>query len=239
MEFKRIQSKKVYELVAEQIENMIKTNQINPGDQLDSVEQLAKNFNVSRSTIREALSALKAMGYIDVKQGEGTFVKERDDPFSMITLPQQLDRASLLEFLEVRKIMESNAAAIAASKRTESDLKKMQDSLHTMENSLREERAKGGRVDIEADVHFHRVIAEATHNSVLIQMMNQMSEALYHMIHNSRQQWLSDSSTIKRLYHEHCSIYKAIEDQNATLAQQLMLAHLVKVEQGLQLFGRS
>lgn len=93
MEYKRIQTKKIYEMVADQIQDMINEAILKPGDQLDSVEQLAKKFNVSRSTIREALSALRATGFIEVRQGEGTFVKKKDIQLNTpITLPQNLDK---------------------------------------------------------------------------------------------------------------------------------------------------
>jgi GntR family transcriptional repressor for pyruvate dehydrogenase complex len=239
MEYKRIQTKKIYEMVADQIEGMITSERLKSGDQLDSVEQLAKNFNVSRSTIREALSALKAMGFIEVKQGEGTFVKNKSTPFqATITLPKKMDQKTLLEIMDARKIIESNAAAMAASKRTDADLQKIKESLNCMEKSLEQENSSeqnhlNEEIGIEADVNFHLAIVEATHNFVLIQMMSQMSDSLYKLVHTCRQNWLSEPSTIHRLYQEHLSIYKAIVEQNATLAQQLMLAHLVKVEQAL------
>lgn len=234
MEYKRIQTKKIYEMVAEQIQDMIKDAKLKPGDQLDSVEQLAKKFNVSRSTIREALSALRATGFIEVRQGEGTFVKKKDLQLSTpITLPQNMDKKTMLEFLDARKIIESNSAAMAASKRTDDDLCKMKEALYQMEKVLEHEQLDGDLGE-KADQQFHLAISEATHNFVLIQMMSQMENALYNMMHKSRQIWLlSDPATFKRLYQEHLSIYRAIEDRNATLAQQLMLSHLVKVEQAL------
>ena len=67
-EIQKNKTKKIYEEVAEAIYEMIRTGQLKPGDKLDSVQQLAENFNVGRSAIREALSALKAMGLIEMRQ---------------------------------------------------------------------------------------------------------------------------------------------------------------------------
>ena len=75
MVYKPIQRKKSYEKVIDQIVQMIKNKQLKPGDKLDSIENLATQFEVSRSVIREALSGLRAMELIDIQQGEGTFIK--------------------------------------------------------------------------------------------------------------------------------------------------------------------
>lgn len=68
--YKQIKPKKIYEEVAEAILHMIQTGQLKPGDKLDSVQQLAENFQVGRAAIREALTALRAMGLIEMKQGK-------------------------------------------------------------------------------------------------------------------------------------------------------------------------
>ncbi|MEH6858320.1 GntR family transcriptional regulator, partial [Priestia megaterium] len=85
MEYKRIKPKKIYEEVAETLLENIKEGSLKPGDRLDSVQQLAENFQVGRSAIREALSALRAMGLLEMKQGEGTFVREFNS--DMLSLP--------------------------------------------------------------------------------------------------------------------------------------------------------
>ena len=85
MKNRRIQTKKIYEEVADSLITMIKNGELNPGDQLDSVEKLAQSFDVSRSAVREALSGMRAMGLVSMRQGEGTFVTEFDA--SNFTLP--------------------------------------------------------------------------------------------------------------------------------------------------------
>ena len=75
MTYKKIKPKKIYEEVSEELYEMIRSGTLKPGDKLDSIQQLAENFQVGRPAIREALSALSSMGLIEIKQGEGTFVK--------------------------------------------------------------------------------------------------------------------------------------------------------------------
>ena len=87
---KQVKPKKIYEIVAEQLTEMIVSGKVKPGDRLSSVQQLAEDFNVGRSAIREALSALKTMGYIEIRQGEGTFVKKVDIDVANQMIPQVL-----------------------------------------------------------------------------------------------------------------------------------------------------
>ncbi|MER2058729.1 MAG: GntR family transcriptional regulator, partial [Niallia sp.] len=88
MEFKQIKPKKIYEEVADALYDAIKKGKFKPGEKLASVQQLAETFQVSRSAIREALTALKAKGLIDMKQGEGTFVKAYHPEEVVFSFPQ-------------------------------------------------------------------------------------------------------------------------------------------------------
>lgn len=224
----RVQTKKIYELVADQIRERIRSGELKPGERLESVEQLAKRFQVGRSTIREALSALRAMGLVDIRQGDGTFVTSYD--FFKLAEPIggfiQLNTKEMLEFFEVRKIIESGAAAMAAGKRTDKQLAAMKEALDTMElATIHDDLGE------TSDVKFHLAIAEATQNSVLVKMMELIADTLRDTMRESRRLWLfSEDSTLDRLYRDHLSIYHAIEEKNQLLAQQLMLAHLFKVE---------
>ena len=76
MKYKQIKTKKIYEEVADALLEKIKAGELKPGEKLDSVQALSESFQVSRSAVREALSALKAMGLVDMKQGEGTYIRE-------------------------------------------------------------------------------------------------------------------------------------------------------------------
>lgn len=230
MQYKKITSKKIYEIVTQQIQDMVKSGELKPGDKLDSVEQLAKNFNVGRSAVREALSALKAIGLVEMKQGEGTYIKEYD--FSQLTSSvassSLLTSKEIFEFYEVRKIIETGSATLAAQRRTQAELDKMQEALAEMAQASGNEA-----LGEQADVKFHLAIAEATHNSVLIKLMHQISDTVCETMREARRAWLySEETSLEKLYQEHVSIYKAIEQREASLAQQLMLAHLVKVEEG-------
>ncbi|SMO34873.1 FadR/GntR family transcriptional regulator [Melghirimyces algeriensis] len=235
MEYQPIRGRKIYEQVAEQIKGMIQSGKLKPGDKLASVRELSERFDVGRSAVREALSALRAMGLLEMRQGEGTYVKTFDPntvsrPIVEATL---MNQEQILELLEVRKIMEAGSAAICATEHDQEDLRKMEDALKEMEESLGASEELGE----QADAKFHLAVAKGTKNNLLYHLMTTISGTMQEAMRESRRIWLyAEEETAERLYREHQAIYHAIKDRNATLAQQQMLAHLVKVEQVLRRF---
>ncbi|MGG3283299.1 FadR/GntR family transcriptional regulator [Paenibacillus solani] len=229
----KVEHQKGHEIVGEHLLQQIREGQLEPGQKLPSVVELAEAYGVGRSTIREAVSALKAMGWVDVRQGGGTYVKSvlPSEPRSGADLLFQ-GAESLVELLEVRKVLESGAASLAAERRTEQDLERMRDALSLMEHGLNvNDTAEGER----ADVAFHMAIAAASGNSLLIQMMESLSDRLNASIQKSRELWFyKEQSTASRLLKEHQAIFAAIEQQDKELAGAGIAAHLTKVEQVLR-----
>ncbi|MFC7785127.1 FadR/GntR family transcriptional regulator [Rossellomorea sp. GCM10028870] len=230
MNYKRIKPRKIYEEVAEVLIDMIKSGQLKSGDKLDSVQQLAENFQVGRSAVREALSALRAMGLVEMHQGEGTYVREFDS--SMLSLPiyiaALMKKDDVKQLLEVRRILEVGAVEAAASRRTDEQLKEIKTALDQMHSASDEELGE------EADFRFHMAIAKASQNELLTGLMNNVSEMMVTTMRETRRLWLySKKSTLDRLYQEHQNIYEAIEAKDGQKAQQLMLHHLHSVEEVL------
>jgi GntR family transcriptional regulator, transcriptional repressor for pyruvate dehydrogenase complex len=232
LEYKQIKPKKIYEEVAETIFDMIKNGVLKPGDKLDSVQQLAENFQVGRAAIREALTALKAMGLIELKQGEGTYIREFDPtmlsfPISIAALMKKEDISYLLE---VRKLLEVGAAGVAARKRTERDLKAMEEALEQMRQGIGNEE-----IGEKADFLFHIAIAAASQNPILVSLMNNISEMMIETMRETRRIWLfSKQATSEQLLEEHMNIFEAIQRQDVNAAQARMLEHLSNVEQVLK-----
>ncbi|GHI01153.1 FadR/GntR family transcriptional regulator [Neobacillus kokaensis] len=228
MNYKKIKPKKIYEEVAEAIYEMIRSGHLKPGDKLDSVQQLAENFQVGRSAIREALTSLRAMGLVEMKQGEGTYVKEFEK--DQITFPLStailMNKNDISELVEVRKIVESGTAAAAAKKRTEQHLSMMEAALEAMLE------AKGdGELGETADLQFHMALAEAAQNQLLLNLMNHVSELMVETMRETRKVWLfSKETTIEQLYKEHLAIYEAIKAQDEEAARNNLLIHLENVD---------
>jgi GntR family transcriptional repressor for pyruvate dehydrogenase complex len=228
MNYKKIKPKKIYEEVAETIYEMIRTGELKPGSRLDSVQQLAENFQVGRSAIREALTSLRAMGLVELKQGEGTFIKEFDK--DQITFPLStailMNKEDIAQLLEVRKIIEIGSAATAAKKRTTEHLTKMERALLEMKSANGDEE-----LGEKADLQFHLAIAEAGQNALLLSLMNHVSDLMGETMRETRRVWLfSKQTTVEQLYEEHKSIYEAIKEQDEEKASKFMLVHLENIE---------
>lgn len=228
MNYEKIKTKKLYEEVTEQIYGMILRGTLQPGDKLDSVEQLASRFEVGRSAVREALSALKAMGLVEMRQGEGTYIRTFDPkrislPLSMAVLMKEED---ILYLLEVRKIIETGTATIAAKKRTEENLEAMSLAI----NDMRMENI-GEDVGERADFQFHLAIAEATKNPLIIGLLNDVSGLMKESMRETRKIWHhSKLKKMEDLHQDHTDIFNAVRDQDQTKAVQAMNRHLENVE---------
>lgn len=228
LKYKQIKTKKIYEEVADALLEKIKAGELKPGEKLDSVQALSESFQVSRSAVREALSALKAMGLVDMKQGEGTYIRE----FEPSHVSQPLSSALLMkkedvkQLLEVRKLLELGVAAMAAEKRTEDDLQKIRQALLEMKGIDGDEE-----LGEKADFSFHMALAEASQNGLLKHLMNHVSALLLETMRETRKIWLfSKRTSVQRLYEEHERIYSAVAAKDADEAEAAMTAHLTNVE---------
>lgn len=231
MQYKRVKARKIYEEVTDSLTELIRSGQLKPGDKLESVERLALNFQVGRSAIREALTALRAMGLIEIRHGEGTFVRNFDA--NMLTIPTYtsllMKKEHISQLLEVRKILEVGAVKSAAIQRDEMSLKEITSALDEMRNARNEDHLG------QADHRFHTAIAKATKNDVLVNLMDNISEMVANTMKDTRRLWLSlNEGSIDLLYYEHKDILRAIEKQDGDQAQQLMLKHLEQVEKVLK-----
>lgn len=223
---KQVKPKKIYEIVAEQLTEMILNGEVKPGDRLSSVQQLAEDFNVGRSAIREALSALKAMGYIEIRQGEGTFVKKVDFDVTNQMIPQVLQKDDIRQLFEIRKFNETGAASLAADNRDYENLLELETILAEMK------KAEGdGELGEKADMDFHMAIVKASKNDMLYRLMTTVSETMQESMREARQLFLySNEEKMQQLYDEHYAIYLAIKNKDAKLAYNKMLEHIVGIE---------
>jgi GntR family transcriptional repressor for pyruvate dehydrogenase complex len=227
MSFQQIKPQKGSEIVMNQIKEQILSGAYPPGAKLPTVVELAASFEVGRSTVREALSALKAMGWVDIRHGGGTFVSK--------ILPNELSEdkggffyktESFQEVLEVRKFIEVGCATLAAERRTEADLAELASILSQMEAALGNEE-----LSEQADISFHLYIAKASHNSLFVDMMESISQRLQESMRESRRLWFfAERASAELLLQEHREIYQAIKDMHVELASAKMMQHILKVD---------
>jgi GntR family transcriptional regulator, transcriptional repressor for pyruvate dehydrogenase complex len=230
MPYKRVRVKKVYEQVADSLTELIKTGELKPGDKLDSVEKLAKNFEVGSSTIREALSGLRTMGLVEMRHGEGTYVNSFDpSKFQLpVTSAFLMKLEDVKELYEVRKILEIGTAAQAACVREEEDLLAIEKALIVMEHADGNEELAS-----TADLDFHVAIANATHNKLLMNLMSSVSALISETIQETRKVLLYSENQVEDLQIEHRRIFEAIKMKQPEQARQAMLEHLQNVQDRL------
>jgi GntR family transcriptional regulator, transcriptional repressor for pyruvate dehydrogenase complex len=201
------------------------------GDKLPSTKEMSESFGVGRSTTREALSALKAMGLIEIRQGGGCrVINNAPTSTTDISLPEldslRMNRSTLLELLEARQSLEVSNAAIAATKRTDQDLAEFAALIQEMEGSVGHD-LEGERTDLL----FHLTLARATHNSIMLRLFESIANQLETAIREIRRVELySNQRVAERLYREHLAIYEAVRNQDSELAALTMKQHLQHVE---------
>ncbi|MCD9021817.1 FadR/GntR family transcriptional regulator [Cohnella silvisoli] len=229
MELTRLTKRNHYEEIKDQLQQMILDGKLKVGDKLPSTKEMSERFGVGRSTTREALSALKAMGLIEIRQGGGCRVI-RNSPAAELALPEldslRMNRETLLELLEARQSLEVSNASVAAAKRTDEDLAQFEELISVMGRSVGQD-IEGERTDLL----FHLTLAKATHNSILVRLFESIAYQLETAIREIRRVELyANQQVAERLYLEHSAIFEAVRLQDSELAAQRMKQHLQHVE---------
>jgi len=222
---------RVYMQIVEQIKEQIKAGQLKQGSILPSERELAERMKVSRSSVREAITILESLGIIEVRQGKGSYVRDFrsqkpvDNYFDTFAFLFDIDPAQTLKLLQIRKILEPQAAALAAENATEQNLLDLRQALEEMKKaSLREE------VGEESDFQFHYLIAASTGNEILLKTLAAISDLMLKGLQQTSWMSLADRKREARTIKEHELIIEAIERNNALDAQDFMLKHLEEVE---------
>ncbi len=223
MDISKLSKRNHYEHITEQLKRLIVDGELKAGDKLPSTKELSERFGVGRSTMREALSALKAMGLVDIRQGGASTVLA-PPPTGLEGL--LLNKQTILDLLEARQSFEITNAGLAARKRTEEDLAAFRAILSDMEAHLGDEAA-GERTDLA----FHRQLAAATRNSVLPTLFEAVSSQMELAIRETRRAELyANRSVSDRLFREHTAIFEAVERGDPSDAEARMREHLQHVE---------
>jgi GntR family transcriptional regulator, transcriptional repressor for pyruvate dehydrogenase complex len=224
--YQPLERRKVYEQVAEQLLGQIGNGRLRPGDPLPPERELTESFGVGRSSIREALRMLESQGVIVAANGGALVVAEAANPLNssfrlLFTLD---DRAALHHLFELRRILDCEAAALAAERRTDEHLEEMGAAIDAMETSL---GTSGLAADfIEADLRFHLAVAEATGNRLLLHSMQAVRDVVRRALMTV---FLIPRSPELALV-EHRAVRGAIAARDVARARQEMLDHLTRVE---------
>lgn len=216
------------EQIAEHIKEAIAGGQTKPGDKLPSEDELAEYFQVSRPTIRDAIKNLTASKLIITRPGAkgGHFVSTISpesivsDFSDYISLSLGLKGITLEEVIEMRKMVEIESCSLAAERRTDEDLRKMAELLPTLETPLSD------TLYYERDFEFHRIVAKATRNRLILVTIDAINIALKPLFSS-----VDCPLELKmELNKELQSIYAAIEKRDSKKAAQIMADHLKHFE---------
>ncbi len=221
-----IARRKVYELVAEHLVGEMGGGRLKPGDAVPTERDLTQSYRVGRSSVREALRMLESQGLIK-SVGNGAFVVAGDQQLlsQSLRLLLALDRVSLHELYEVRKILEVEAAALAAARRTDEHLRRLEQTIAEMAAGLDSQERHS-----EADLRFHLEVAAATGNRVIMRVMDGIRDLLHRTLASIYQIPGSPARTLE----QHRTIAHAIRTGPADAARDAMRRHLVRVEQDIR-----
>lgn len=206
--------------VVEQLKEGIISGTYKPGDQLPPEASLCEMFSVSRITVREALKKLNMMGLVDIRQGRGTFVKAVDLGLFMKPLFQLIDfdEIDVEAIYTAREFIEGGTAYLAASVRTEFELTVLRNLLQNIRQCIADQDA----VKLyDYDQAFHTAIAKASHNPILLSILQPLEEIDTACVKRFDKYLLQ----IKNCYYEHYEIFRAIEQQDPEAAREAMVAH--------------
>lgn len=207
--------------VVAKIQEMISQEVYKPGEKLPVENELAEMFSVSRATIREAFVKLSMMDIVDIKQGDGTFVKKvSPESFMKPLLPMLiLDNNNLIDIYETRMAIEGKTAELAASNATDEDVKELREILSVMEYNYKQNDFKQYH---ENDYKFHLLVAKCSKNPILLKILEIIQDLLKYSISAASDQVIF----IERSIRLHNLIVSAISEKKPQEAVEHMFSHV-------------
>ncbi|MDB5586216.1 MAG: FadR family transcriptional regulator [Devosia sp.] len=219
-----VQAVRLTDRVKQDLVALIAQDNLKPGDKLPAADRLCEQFSVSRTVVREAIASLKAEGRLRSLRGSGVYVSEPPalaGGSMFMEAPQ--DIGDVLDFMEFRMSVEIEAAGLAAERRTETNLLRMEQAMsqfarHLQDNSLA----------TDADRAFHRAIADATNNGRFRLFVDEMGERLIprRALGASFTDEKDKTEFLGNIEIEHRRIFEAINDRQADAARAAMRQHL-------------
>jgi len=233
MNFK-IKTAKLSDIILEQLENMILEGSLAPGQKLPPERELAKQFDVSRPSLREAIQKLEVKGLVYRRQGGGTYIKNQleegmtDPLFELISKHPE----SQFDLLEFRHALEGISAYYAALRGTETDYEEIKISFNQI----------GRETDLQATAkainEFHFAVAEASHNVVLLHLIRGMSSLLEQSILENLTVLVEKDSVKAQLAEHRKTLFNAVIEGQPVKAREASNAHLAFIEEALLKAGK-
>lgn len=226
VKLKPIKAKNISDQVFEQIREIIYRGRLKPGQQLLPERDLAVDLNVSRTTVRNALNKLVALGLLEHKQGQGTFVRHPETiNMQPLSIALATEEATLEHLLEVRIGLECNSASLAAKRADGDDIKALEEAIAEMQKET-----DRGHLGTDADAAFHMAIAFATKNPVQIYLMKNFYDFLSVGIKENLMHLYRNPKNIQSVMEEHKRVFLAIKRHDPETAFSNMKVHIRNVQ---------
>ena len=221
--YQPIQSERLYEQIVDQIESRIVAGDLKVGDQLPAERELAEQFTVSRTAVREAIKTLREKGLVEIRLGRGTFVTNGATGAVRHSLGLLLKTENgFANLVEVREILEPEIAALAATRITEENITAMTAAVEMMETAL-----DNAEIFVEADLDFHLALAETTQNPLIPVLMDSVID----LLREQRKRTGNVEGGLARGQYHHKKILEAVIQRDSLAARQAMQAHLQQVRE--------
>lgn len=227
-----VRRSRIYEHIVDQIQALIADGKLKPGDQLPPERVLAETFGVSRTSVREALRALELSGFIEGRQGGGTFVRAHsaDELVQPLASALLAGKQELDNILEVREVIEPALSRLAAGRASP-------DQVAELEATLRRQAEKVARGEAfpEEDAAFHDTIARAANNPIILRLLTVVMD----LLRDTRASHLQPSDRPGTSLEGHRRILEAIRRRDGEAAYRATLEHISKVRERLVEDGRA
>jgi GntR family transcriptional repressor for pyruvate dehydrogenase complex len=226
MKIKRSPSSPVYAAVVEYVTSLIKQGELKPGDSLLSERELCEQFNISRTSVRKALAILSGMGLVEITPRSGARVSQVSSQQAIDSLSRMIarNRHQAAHLYEVRRMIEVQAARLAAVRRDQADVLKLRELHHLIKDSLQNPPALH-----QADMRLHIGIAESTKNPFFGELMSVLISAymeIFDVVWSSWGNPEEEHALFSHYIEQHGRIVEAVAERDPEAAAAYMTQHI-------------
>jgi GntR family transcriptional regulator, transcriptional repressor for pyruvate dehydrogenase complex len=231
-DYEAVRSERLYMKIVEQIQRRILAGELKVGDHLPPERDLAEQFQVSRTAVREAVKTLSEKGLVAVRPGRGTFVTNGTSQAVRSSLGMMMKIGQpdgTQDVVEVREIFEPEIAALAAQRASAENIAAMLRAVETMDQALND-----AETFIEADLDFHLALAEASNNVIILALLDSFVD----LLREQRMRIFFVDGGPQRGQMHHKRILDAVVHHNPEAAREEMRKHLLQVREDSQVAVR-
>jgi DNA-binding FadR family transcriptional regulator len=215
------------ELIRDYVKRYILDHGLSAGDPLPSETQLAQELGVGRGSVREAIKALQSLGIVEVRRGNGLFVRPYtfDPILETLSYGMRFDTTTLAELAQIRVLLERAAIEDAVRQMGAADLGRLEGLMDVWEQRVQTE---GPVSDI--DEQFHRVLYGTLNNQTLMKLL----EVFWIAFENLDNPVIQDARPAEHDFENHRAILDAVKARDADLARQLMMRHFSNLQERIR-----